>query len=73
MSKGKTTDLEKFASMFDATNIRTLPHGLEVRVTNLDVGKHDAAKLIRQHGLNLEISTEGSMVNLRAFLVKEAI
>ena len=70
LHKGET-DLQKFQRLFDALNMRTVKNGLEVRVANLDAGKHDAGKLIKNHGLNLELSTEGSMVNLRAFLVKE--
>lgn len=65
------TDLQKFASTFDATYMRWLPHGLEVRVSNLEAGKHDAERLIRDKGWKLVVTTEGSMYRVKAFLVKE--
>ena len=68
-----TKDLETFALKFDATLIRPLKNGLEVRVSNLEAGKHDAMRLIRANNLQLEVTTEGSMSMLKAFLVRPVI
>ena len=64
------TDLQIFASQFDCTYLKPVKEGLEVRVNNLDAGKHDAQQFIKRNGLNLEVSTVGSMVSLKAFLVR---
>lgn len=68
--KTQQTDLQLFQSKFDCIHSKNLSSGLEVRVTNVDTGKQDAARLIKNLGLKLEISSEGNMVSQRAFLVK---
>lgn len=64
------TDLQKFEKVFDCTHKKQIASGLEVRVTNLDQAKHDAVRLIKKNNWQLEVTSEGSMVSLRAFLVK---
>jgi hypothetical protein len=64
------TDIEFFESIFDCIHSKRLTRGLEVRVLNIDAGKHEAAVLIKRHNLKLEITTEGNMVTQRAFLVR---
>lgn len=67
----KISDLTKFNNLFDCKFSKIIPEGLEVRVTNLEYGKYDAAKLIRTHKLNLEVTNHGSMHMIRSFLVRE--
>lgn len=67
------SDLDKFNKIFDSKFSKQIPEGLEVRVTNLEYGKHDAKKVIRENKLNLEVCNHGSMYLLRSFLVRERV
>jgi len=65
------TDLQRFDKIFDHDRVKRHAGKYEYRVANVEAEMDRARTIIGKHRLNLEVYTDASLAQYRAFDIKE--